>query len=173
MLQSYGDFFSCYCANTIHVFSMLSRRHFKLGTSKRRKRGVPSSGEDSPHDESYMPSQSEAATSYGSGSHDIDIEDVDVKFDPQVYSGLVKRWTEDSYQKACTVCAYEKEENSPTPQFQTKVQHDAFYGHLVKKSVFAHKSIDWNYLDQYASTHPLKVKFQHIGLLKFTQLTCD
>jgi hypothetical protein len=37
----------------------------------------------------------------------------------------------------------------------------------------AHKSIDWDYLDQYASTCPLKAKFQHIGLLKFTQFTCD
>jgi hypothetical protein len=108
MLQSYGDFLSCSCTNTIHVFSIFSGRHFKLGTSKRRKRGVSSSREDSPHDESYMPSQSEAASSYASGSHDIDIEDVDVEFDPQAYSGSVKRWTGDSYQKARTVCAYEK-----------------------------------------------------------------
>jgi hypothetical protein len=69
------------------------------------------------------------------------MEDVDVEFDPQAYSVPVKRWMGDSYQKARTVCAYEKEEDSPTPQFRTKVQHDAFYGHLVKKSVFAHKSM--------------------------------
>jgi hypothetical protein len=53
------------------------------------------------------------------------------------------------------------------------VQYGAFYGHLVNKSVFAHKSIDWDYLDKYASTHPLNPKFQHIGSLKFTQFTCD
>jgi hypothetical protein len=58
------------------------------------------------------------------------------------------------------VCAYE----------QVK---DAFYGHLVNKSIFAHQSIDWDYLDKYASTCPLKAKFQHIVLLKFTQFTCD
>jgi hypothetical protein len=75
--------------------------------------------------------------------------------------------------KTHTVCAYEQEEDSPTPQFRNKVQHDAFYGHLINKSVFAHKSIDQDYLDKYASTHPLKAKFQHIGLLKFTQFTCD
>ena len=74
MLQSYGDFLSCSCTNTIHVFSLFSGRRFKLGTSKRRKRGVSSSGEDSPHDESYVPS--------ASGYHDIDMEDVDVEFDP-------------------------------------------------------------------------------------------
>jgi hypothetical protein len=78
-----------------------------------------------------------------------------------------------THQKAHTVCAYEYVENSPTPQFWTKVQHDAFYGHLLKKSVFAHKSIDWDYLDQYASTRPLRAKFQHIYLLQFTQFTCD
>jgi hypothetical protein len=71
------------------------------------------------------------------------------------------------------VCAYEKEEDSPTTHFRTKMQHDAFYGHLVKKSVFAHKSIDWNYLEKFASTRPLMTKFQHIGSLKLTQLTCD
>jgi hypothetical protein len=49
-----------------------------VSTSKRRKRGTSSSGEDSPHDESYVPSQSEAAFSYASGSHDIDMEDVDM-----------------------------------------------------------------------------------------------
>jgi hypothetical protein len=120
-----------------------------------------------------VPSQSEAASSYASGSHDIDMEDIDVEFDPQAYCGPIKRWIRDSYQKAHMVCVYKKEEDSPTPQFQTKVQHDTFYGHLVKKSVFAHKSIDWNYLEKYASTRTMMVKFQHIGLLKFTQLTCD
>jgi hypothetical protein len=44
---------------------------------------------------------------------------------------------------------------------------------LLKKSVFAHKSIDCDYLDQYASTRPVKAKFQHIGLLKFTKFTYD
>jgi hypothetical protein len=92
MLQSYVYFLSCSCTNTIHVFSMFSGRRFKLGTSKRRKRGVPSSREDSPHDESFMPSQSEATSSYASGSHDIDMEDVDVEFDSQAYSTPVKRW---------------------------------------------------------------------------------
>jgi hypothetical protein len=115
-----------------------------------------------------VPSQSEAASSYASGSHDIDM-----KFDPQAYQGPMKRWTGDSYQKAHTVCAYEQEVDSLTPQFWTKVQHVTFYGHLVNKPVFAHKSIDWDYLDKYASTHPLKAKFQHIDLLKFTQFTCD
>jgi hypothetical protein len=75
----------------------------KVLTSKRRKRGASSSREDSPHDESYVPSQLEATSSYASGSHDIDMEDVDMEFDPQVYQGPVKRSTGDSYQKAHTV----------------------------------------------------------------------
>jgi hypothetical protein len=118
-------------------------------------------------------SHSKAASLYASGSHDIDIEDVDVEFDPQAYTNPVKRWTGDSYQKPHTVCAYEKEKDSSTLQFWTMVQHDTFYGHLVKKSVFAHKSIDWNYFEKFVSTRPLMAKFQHNGLLKFTQLTCD
>jgi hypothetical protein len=68
-----------------------------------------------------------------------------------------------------SLMSYEHEEDSPTQQFQTKVHHDAFYGHLVNKSVFAHKSIDWDYLDKYASD----AKFQHIGLFKFIQFSCD
>jgi hypothetical protein len=70
--------------------------------------------------------------------------------------------------KAHMVCAYEQVEDSSTLQFWTNVQHDAFYSRLVNKSVFAHKLIDWDYLDKYASTHPLKAKFQHNVLLKFT-----
>jgi hypothetical protein len=121
---------------------MFSGRDFKLGASKRQKRGASSSGDDSPHDESYAPSQSKVVSSYAGGSQDMDMEDVDVEFDLQAYTGPIKKWTGDSYQKACTVCTYEKEEDSPTLQFRIKVQNDAFYGHLVKKSVFAHKSID-------------------------------
>jgi hypothetical protein len=151
---------------------MLSKRRYKVSTSKKRKRDA-SSGEGSTHDVSYVPSQSEAASSYASGSYDTDMEDVDMEFHPQVYQGPFKKWTGYSYQKARTVCAYEYEKNSPTPQFWTKVQHDAFYGHLLKKSVFAHKSIDREYVDQYASTRTLKAKFQHVGLLKFTQFTSD
>jgi hypothetical protein len=108
-------------------------------TSKRRKRGASSSEEDSSHDESHVPSHSEAASSYASGSHDIDMEDVDMEFDPKEYQGPFKRWTGKSYQQARMVCAYEHEEDSPTLQLWTKVQHDAFYGHLINKCVFVHK----------------------------------
>jgi hypothetical protein len=73
--------------------------------------GASSFGEYSPHDESYVPSQSEAASSYASGSHDIDMEDVVMEFHPQACHGPVKRWTGDSYQKACMVCAYEQEDD--------------------------------------------------------------
>jgi hypothetical protein len=73
--------------------------HFKVLMSKRRKKGASSSGEDSPHDESYVPSQSEATSSYASGCHDIDMEDVDMELDPHAYHGPVKRWTGDSYKK--------------------------------------------------------------------------
>jgi hypothetical protein len=64
---------------------MFSGRKFKMLTSKRRKRGASSSGEDSSHDESHVPSHSEVASSYASGSHDIDMEDVDMEFDPKEY----------------------------------------------------------------------------------------
>jgi hypothetical protein len=85
-----------------------------VSTSKRSKRGASSSGEGSTHDESYLPSQSEDTSSYASGSHDIDMEDADMEFDPHVYQGPFKKWTGDSYKKALTVCDYENEEDSPT-----------------------------------------------------------
>jgi hypothetical protein len=61
-----------------------------------------------------VPSQSEAASTYASGSYDIDMEDVDMEFNPQAYQGPFKRWTRDSYQKARMICAYEKVEDSLT-----------------------------------------------------------
>jgi hypothetical protein len=91
VLKSNGDFLSCSCTNTTHMSSMFFGWHFKVLTSKRRKKGASSSGEDSPHDESYVPSQSEAASSYASGCHDIDMEDVDMELDPHAYHGPVKR----------------------------------------------------------------------------------
>jgi hypothetical protein len=70
---------------------MFPGQHYKVSTSRRQKRGASSSGEGSVHDESYMPSQSEAESSYASGSHDIEMENVDMEFDPQVYQGPVKK----------------------------------------------------------------------------------
>jgi hypothetical protein len=64
---------------------MFSERRYKVSTSKRRKKGASSSRAGRAHDESYVPSQSEAVSSYASGFHDIDMEDVDIEFDPQVY----------------------------------------------------------------------------------------
>jgi hypothetical protein len=58
MLKSNRDFLSSF-TNTIHMSSMLSGRHYKVSTSKRRKRGASSYGEGSDYDESYVPSQSE------------------------------------------------------------------------------------------------------------------
>jgi hypothetical protein len=52
---------------------MFFGRRFKMLTSKRRMRGASSSGEDNPHDGSYVTSQLEAASSYGSGFYDIDM----------------------------------------------------------------------------------------------------
>jgi hypothetical protein len=57
---------------------MFPRRRYKVSTGRRWKRGAFSSGEGSAHDESYMPSQSEAKSSYASGSHDIEMENVDM-----------------------------------------------------------------------------------------------
>jgi hypothetical protein len=84
VLKSNGDFLSS-CTNTIYVSSMFFGWHYKVSTSKRRKRGASSSGEGSAHDESYVPSQLEATSSYASGSHDNDME-----FDSQVYQGPFK-----------------------------------------------------------------------------------
>jgi hypothetical protein len=165
MLKSNVDFLSCSCTNTIHMSSMFSRRRFKVLTSKIRKRGASSSGEDSQKPHLHML-----------------VALMTLIWKMSIWSSILKHTMGRSrdgpgilIKKARTVCAYEQEEDSLTPQFWTKVQHDAFYGHLINKSVFAHKSIDWDYLDKYASTRPLNAnfKFQHIGLLKFTQFTCD
>jgi hypothetical protein len=83
---------------------MFPERCYKVSTSKRRKRGASSSGEGSAHDESCMPSQSEAESSYASGFHDIEMENVDMEFDPQVYQGPFKKWADDSSKGSHGLC---------------------------------------------------------------------
>jgi hypothetical protein len=53
------------------------------------------------------------------------------------------------------------------------VQEEAFFGHLVNKTVFAHQTIDLNYMSSQPVMRDLIPMLQHIGLREFLTHRCD
>ncbi|GJN34215.1 hypothetical protein PR202_gb22861 [Eleusine coracana subsp. coracana] len=119
---------------------------FKAGTSKKRR---------ATHlDDDYSPSQSatDDASEFGQPTNEVEMDEAhgdDLLFDPTAYTGEKKQWASHEYYRARKEVAYSQDPDSPTPQFYTRVQHDAFYGMLMDKTVFTHKYTDWSYLAQF------------------------
>jgi len=57
--------------------------------------------------------------------------------------------------------------------FKTEVQKDVYFGHLVKKNVFKHQTIDLGYMRQQQVMSDLVDRFQQMGLANFLQHRCD
>ena len=57
--------------------------------------------------------------------------------------------------------------------FRTEVQQDAYFGHLVKKIVFKHQTIDLAYIRSQPVMSALVDRFEHMGLANFLQHRCD
>lgn len=57
--------------------------------------------------------------------------------------------------------------------FHTQVQEDAFFGHLVNKTVFKHQTIDFVYMAQQPVMTEVVGKFEAIGLRRFLEHKCN
>ena len=53
------------------------------------------------------------------------------------------------------------------------VQQDAYFGHIVKKIVFKHQTIDLAYMRSQPVMSALVVRFENKGLADFLQHRCD
>ena len=53
------------------------------------------------------------------------------------------------------------------------VQQDAYFGHLVKKKVFKHQTIDLGYMRSQPVISTLVDRFEAMGLANFLQHRCD
>ena len=57
--------------------------------------------------------------------------------------------------------------------FRTEIQIDAFFGHMVKKTVFKHQTIDLAYMRSQLVMTELVDRFETMGLANFLQHRCD
>ena len=53
------------------------------------------------------------------------------------------------------------------------VQQDAYFGHMVKKTVFKHQIIDLVYMRSQPVMSALVDRFENMGLANFLQHRCD
>ena len=57
--------------------------------------------------------------------------------------------------------------------FHTQVQQDVFFGHMLRKTVFSHQTIDLAYMNNQAVMIDLVARFESMGLTDFLQHRCD
>ena len=82
-------------------------------------------------------------------------------------------WTLSSYRRARSPYQYGLDRDTNNLFFHTKVQEEAFYGHMLNKVVFRHQTIDFNYMADYVVLYELVEKFENLGLKAFLEHRCD
>ena len=94
------------------------------------------------------PSEMAAASSVGNVGDDSSEEDIEgVEDDVTDLMGLQSRqWTTESYANARSVNQFHEPSDTNILYFSTMVQQDAYFGHLVKKIVFKHQTINLGYM---------------------------
>ena len=145
----------------------------KASASKRQRR------DDDPNDEDYAPNQSDlAAESSAAEDSDESMEgahgsDDDEVIDVQSMNLPGRRWTAESYAKSRSVNQFHQARDTPMLFFQTQVQQDVFFGHMLRKTVFSHQTIDLAYMNNQAVMIDLVARFESMGLTDFLQHRCD
>ena len=157
------------------------RKTLKATTSKIKK-AVSSKRQrdsDDSDDVDYAPNLSEmaAASSVGDvGDESSEEETEEVEDDVTDLMGLdlpSRQWTAESYANARAVNQFSLPRDTNILFFKTEVQKDAYFGHLVKKNVFKHQTIDLGYMRQQQVMSDLVDRFQQMGLENFLQHRCD
>jgi hypothetical protein len=142
----------------------------KGGTSKRRRK-----------DDDYIPTPSELDATESSAAEiesdeEVSMNDrggVDEEIDIHSYTAPRRHWTTESYSRERSPYQYALDRDTPVLFFHTQVQLDAFFGHLVDKTVFKHKYIDFGYMFEQPVMTDLVPCFEAIGLRNFLEHRCD
>ena len=133
---------------------------------------------DDSDDVDYDPNLSElAATSsvgnVGDDSSDKDIEGVEDDVTDLMGLDLQSRqWTTELYANARSVNQLHEPSDTNILYFSTMVQQDAYFGHLVKKTIFKHQTIDLRYMRSQPVMSVLVDRFEAMGLANFLH-RCD
>ena len=82
-------------------------------------------------------------------------------------------WTAESYANVRSVNQLNVPRDINILYFKTEVQKDAYFGHLDKKTVFKHQTIDLGYMRSQQIMSDLMDRFEQMGLANFLQYRCD
>ena len=123
-----------------------------------------------PQDEEYCPereSPSEDDVAFVNEAFE------DVVIDINAYTARPRQWTAADFSKARAPYAYDLENDTNNLYFHTKVQEDAFFGHLVDKNVFKHQTIDFGFMSSQPTMSDVVTMLQNTGLKAFLEKRCD
>ena len=127
----------------------------------------------------YVPNLSEmdAASSVGGVGDDSSEEDIEGEEDDiTALMGLSlpsRQWTAESYSNARSINQFHQQSDTNILYFNTQVQQDAYFGHMVKKTVFKHQTIDLAYMRSQPVMTELVDRFEQMGLVNFLQHRFD
>ena len=123
------------------------------------------------------PSELAAASSVGNVGDDSSEEDAEGEDDDTTdLMGLdlpSRQWTAESYANARSVNQLNVSRDINILYFKTEVQKDAYFGHLVKKTVFKHQTINLGYMRSQPVMTDLVDRFETMDLANFLQHRCD
>ena len=153
----------------------------KATTSKIKKAAFSKRQRDSDDsdDVDYAPNPSDLAAASSVGGVGDDSSDEDIESDEDDVTDLMgldlpsRQWTTESYSHARSVNQLNEPSNTNILYFSTMVQQDAYFGHLVKKNVLKHQTIDLAYMRSHPVMIELVDRFEAMGLGNFLQHRCD
>ena len=121
---------------------------------------------DDSDDVDYAPNPSDLAAAssvgdVGDESLEEDVEGVDDDVTDLIGLDLPSRqWTAERYANARSVNQLNMPRDINILHFKTEVQKDAYFGHLVKKTVFKHQTIDLGYMRSQQAMSDLVDRFE-------------
>ena len=138
-----------------YILDLRPQRKIQKATASKIKKAVSSKRQrdnDDSDDVDYAPNPSDltAASSVGGVGDDSLEEDVEGAEDDITYlmglDLLSRQWTIESYSNARSVNQLNEPSDTNILYFNTMVQQDAYFGHIVKKTVFKYQTIDLAYM---------------------------
>ena len=145
----------------------------KAVSSKRQRDSDDSDNVD------YAPNPSDLATTssvgdVGSESSEEDVEGVEDDVTDLMGLDLPSRqWTAESYANERSVNQLNMPRDINILYFKIEVQKNAYFNHLVKKTVFKYQTIDLSYIRSQQVMSDLVDRFEQMGLANFLQHRCD
>jgi hypothetical protein len=108
---------------------------------------------------------------------DVDVDEEESSDDEEMdvlgYRGSIKRWDFNSYAIERSPYQYDKERTATLPFFHTKVQEDAYFGHIRTTTVHKHQYINMTFLMDKDIAADLISTLHDIGLHDFLDHNCN